>query len=97
MGKKDDGDDDDGDDDDDIAINCDCAVIPVLATVGAHVGKNTERRFVTLWVISGRRWPRGGRGGGGNHGQVVVVTIGDNRLCLCVCVCCVFDEDEGCV
>ena len=36
MGKK-----DDGDDDDDIAINCDGdgAVIPVLATVGAHVGE----------------------------------------------------------
>ena len=79
MGKK-----DDGDDDDDIAINCDGdgAVIPVLATVGAHFGENTEHRFVTLWVISGRRWPRGGRGGG-NHGQVVVVTID------CVCVSCV--------
>ena len=69
MGKKDDGDDDDdSDDDDDIAINCDgdCAVIPVLATVGAHVEENTERRFMTLWVIcSGRRrWPPGSRGGG---------------------------------
>ena len=49
MGKKDDGNDDgnddDDDDDDDIAINCDgngAVIRCYLATVGAHVGENTE-------------------------------------------------------
>jgi hypothetical protein len=30
-------------------------LISVLATVGAHVGENTEHRFMILRVISGRR------------------------------------------
>jgi hypothetical protein len=61
-------------------------VIPVLATVGAHFGENTERRFVTLVGDQRKEVASRGRGGGGNHGQVVVVTID----CLCVsCVCCV--------
>ena len=80
----------------DIAINYDgdgAVMIPVLATIGAHAGENTEHRFVTLWVvISGRRrWPRGGRGAG-NHGQVASVTI-DCRygyeIMSVLCVCCV--------
>jgi hypothetical protein len=69
MGKKDDGNDDgnddDDDDDDDIAINCDgngAVIRCYLATVGAHVGENTERSgFMILWVIRGRR--RQSRGG----------------------------------
>ena len=36
-------------------------LISVQATVLAHVGEKIERRFMILWVISGRRrLPRGG-------------------------------------
>ena len=96
MGKKDDGNDDDDDDDnDDIAINCDgngAVIRCYLATVGAHVGENTERSgFMILWVIRGRR--RQSRGGAAAAIMVKyrpsIMMMLFCGMCLCVlCVVC---------
>ena len=79
-------------------------LILVQATVLAHVGEKIERRFMILWVISGRRRLPSRQGGGGNHGQVASVTIIDLAGCvLCVVCCydcvgqhCVFDVNDAC-